>query len=56
MIKDQKNKGGQMRYYQIIKGMSSKFNHRLKMIEYALQHGISQAAKEYQTIRKTVRK
>ena len=45
-----------MQYYQIIKGMSSKFNHRLKMIECALQHGISSASREYETTRKTVRK
>ena len=45
-----------MQYYQIIKGVSSKFNHRFKMIECALQHGISPAAGEYETTRKTVRK
>ena len=45
-----------MQYYQLIKEMSSKFNFRLRMIECALQYGISQAAKEYTTTRKTVRK
>ena len=45
-----------MGYYQIIKDMSIKFNYRLRMVEYALRHGKSQAAREYKTTRKTVRK
>jgi transposase len=45
-----------MEYYQIIKDMSIKFNYRLRMVEYALKHDKSQAAKEYKTTRKTVRK
>jgi transposase len=52
-----------MQYYRIIRDMSSrktqdlgKFNFRLRMVEYALQHGISSAAREYETTRKTVRK
>ena len=45
-----------MKYYQLIKGMSRKFNFRLRMIEHALQDGISGAAREYKTTRKTVSK
>lgn len=52
-----------MQYYRIIRDMSSRktqnlgiFNFRLRMVEYALQHGISSAAREYETTRKTVRK
>jgi transposase-like protein len=45
-----------MGYYHIIKDMSIKFNYRLRMVEYALEHGNSQAAREYRTTRKTVRK
>lgn len=36
--------------------MSTKFNYRLKMVEYALEHGVSQATGEYKTTRKTIRK
>jgi transposase len=43
-----------MKYYLIIKDMSSKFNYRLRMVEYALKHDKSQAAKEYKATRKTV--
>lgn len=45
-----------MKYYQIIKNMSNKFNFRFSMVQYALQNGISEAAREYKTTRKTVRK
>ena len=45
-----------MRYYQLIKDMSNKFNYRLRMVEYALKNDISEAAREYRTTRKTVRK
>jgi hypothetical protein len=36
-----------MKYYDLIKDMSNRFNYRLKMVEYALQNGISEAAREY---------
>ena len=45
-----------MEYYLIIKDMSNKFNYRLRMVEYALKYGKSQAARECKTTRKTVRK
>ena len=45
-----------MGYYQIIKDMSNKFNFRFSMVRYALQNSISEAAREYKTTRKTVRK
>ncbi len=52
-----------MQYYRIIRDMSSRktqnlgiFNFRLRMVEYALQYGISSAAREYETTGKTVRK
>jgi len=45
-----------MKYYQIIKDMSNKFNFRFSLVRYALQNDISEAAREYKTTRKTVRK
>ena len=45
-----------MEYYLIIRDMSNRFNYRLRIVEYALEHGISQAAEEYWSTRKTVRK
>lgn len=45
-----------MEYYLIIKDMSTKFSYRLSLVKYALEHGVSQAAREYKTTRKTVRK
>lgn len=45
-----------MRYYQIIKDMSNKFNYRLRMVECALKNGVSKASREYGTTRKTVGK
>jgi transposase-like protein len=53
---DEKDKGGRMEYYQIIKDMSNRFNYRLRMVEHACQQGISSAAREYKTTRVTVRK
>ncbi len=38
-----------MKYYDLIRDMSNKFNYRLRMVEYALQNGISEAAREYKT-------
>lgn len=54
-----------MKYYTIIKGMSSKkevrrrenlYSLRLNMVMWARKIGISQTAREYKTTRKTVRK
>lgn len=45
-----------MQYYELIKCMSTKFNYRFVIVEYALQYSISQAARQYRTTRKTVRK
>ena len=45
-----------LRYYDLVKDMATKFNLRLEMVLYAREHGISKAARTYQTTRKTVRK
>lgn len=45
-----------MRYYEIIKHMSTKFDLRLRMVELAEGKGISEAARVYATTRKGVRK
>ena len=45
-----------MGYYWIIRRMSNKFDYRLKMVEYAKMHSISEAAREFRTTRKTVSK
>jgi len=43
-------------YYQIIKDMKTKFNFRYHVVEYAKTHSVSEAAREFSTTRKTVRK
>lgn len=45
-----------MGYYWMINNLSNAFDYRLKMVEYALQAGITAAAREFETTRKTVRK
>ena len=45
-----------MRYYSLMKDMAIKFNLRLEIVSCAKEHGISEAARRYQTTRKTVRK
>ena len=43
-------------YYQIIRDMKNKFNFRYHLVEYAKAHSISEAAREFSTTRKIVRK
>lgn len=45
-----------IRYYDIYRDSSNPFNLRVKMVQMALSKGVSQAAREYGTTRKTVRK
>lgn len=45
-----------MRYYELVKDMSNKFNLRLEIVRFARDYGISEAAREFKTTRKTVRK
>ncbi len=45
-----------MRYYELMKDMSNKFNLRLELVRFAREHGVSVAAREFKTTRKTVRK
>ena len=45
-----------MEYYWIIRRMSTKFDYRLKVVEFAKLYGVSAAAREFKTTRKTVRK
>jgi len=45
-----------MKYNDLIKDMSNKFNLRLEMVRFAREHGVSEAAREFETTRKTVRK
>lgn len=45
-----------MRYYDVVKHMSNKFDIRLRMVEQAKEKGISGAARYYRSTRKTVRK
>lgn len=45
-----------MRYYLLMKGMSNKFDFRLRMVQLAQRRGISEAARVYGTTRVTVRK
>lgn len=45
-----------MRYYDLMKDMATKFNLRLEMVLCARERGLSEAARRYQTTRKTVRK
>lgn len=45
-----------MRYYLIVKDMSSRFDLRYRMVKLAEKSGISEAARRYGSTRKTVRK
>ena len=45
-----------MRYYELVRDMSNKFNLRLEIVRFARDYGISEAAREFKTTRKTVRK
>ena len=45
-----------MRYYNLIRDMSNPFNLRLEMVRFTSKHGVSEAAREFKTTRKTVRK
>ena len=51
-----KPKETQLRYYDLMKDLATKFNLRLEMVLYAREHGLSETARLYQTTRKTVRK
>lgn len=46
----------QVPYYQLIKDMKSKFNFRYHLVQFALTHSLSQAAREFSVTRKIVRK
>lgn len=46
----------QVRYYDLMKDMAIKFNLRLEIVFCARGHGLSEAARRYQTTRKTVGK
>ncbi len=43
-------------YFDLIREMKNAFNHRLRLVHYARQHGIKAAARAFQTTRPTVRK
>ena len=45
-----------MKYYNLMKDMAIKFNLRFEIVLCAREHGLSEAARRYQTTRKTVRK
>jgi transposase len=45
-----------LKYYPLMKDLANKFSFRLEMVAFAKEEGITQAAKTYQTTRKTVRK
>jgi hypothetical protein len=45
-----------MKYYEMIKEMPNKFNLRLEIVRFAREHGVSEAAREFKTTRKTVKK
>ena len=45
-----------MGYYWMIQNLSNAFDYRLKVVEFAMREGISSAAREFETTRKTVRK
>ena len=48
--------GDPLKYYNLMKDMAIKFNLRLEMVLSAREYGLSEAARRYQTTRKTVRK
>ncbi len=45
-----------MKYNDLMRDMSNKFNLRLEMVRFAREYGISEAAREFKTTRKTARK
>jgi len=45
-----------MRYYDLVREMPNPFNLRLEIVRFAREHGLSEAALEFKTTRKTVRK
>ena len=45
-----------MKYYELVKDMSNKFNLRLEIVRFSRENGVSEAAREFKTTRKTVRK
>lgn len=45
-----------MKYYELIKDMSNQFNLRLEIVRFARDYSVSEAAREFKTTRKTVRK
>jgi transposase len=47
---------GKMVYYDVMRGIQNIFNTRLEMVQLAMKKGISEAARQYNTTRNTVRK
>jgi len=45
-----------MTYYSIYSGIMNFFDYRLKMVQFALEFGVTKASKEFKTTRKTVYK
>ena len=45
-----------VRYFDLIREMKNAFNHRLRLVTYARQHGIKGAARVFHTSVPTVRK
>lgn len=45
-----------VKYYDILRDSANPFNTRVKMVQYAFQFGISEAARTFGTTRDTVRK
>ena len=43
-------------YFDLIREMSNRYNHRLRLVQYARQQGIKAAARMFQTTVPTVRK
>ncbi|MCI0402590.1 MAG: helix-turn-helix domain-containing protein, partial [Acidobacteria bacterium] len=43
-------------YWELVREMSNAYNHRLRLVSYARQHGLKAAAHAFQTTRRTVRK
>ena len=43
-------------YWSLIREMKDAYNHRLRLVAYARQHGLKAAARAFQTTRRTVRK
>lgn len=43
-------------YWKLIREMKNPYNHRLRLVSYARQHGLKAAARAFQTTRPTVRK